>query len=222
MVANLLITTNVMGVAEADTQLGRLERTADRTERQVEQLGRATQRTATSTDRQAVSSRTATTAIRAQGQATQTAARESIRFNETTRSVAGNLRDIAIIGAVVGIGIGAGSRVIRSAVSEYLDFDRALTQVNTIARLADPALARLSSRAVEFASQYGNSSADQALGYYQIISAGITQSTRALDVWDASNRAAFAGQAELPAVISAVTTAFNNYPDAFRDAAEAT
>lgn len=113
-----------------------------------------------------------------------------------------------IVGAV---GFEAIRRTLTGATQAAVEFQSAFTEINTLL----PANAKLSQDAAEqfrqYATQFGTSAAAQAKSYYQIVSAGITDTTKATKLLDTANQLAIGGVASVTDSIDILTTAINSY-----------
>lgn len=112
-----------------------------------------------------------------------------------------------VIGAI-------GSNIVNSfgdAFDAAVGFESALVEINTIL----PKNTKLTEDQVEqlkaLSSQYGTSQADQAKSFYQVISAGITDTTKATQALDSANKLAVGGLAGVGESIDVLTSILNGY-----------
>lgn len=97
------------------------------------------------------------------------------------------------------------------AVQAASGFDAAMRNINSIMQLSETQFAGLSEEVMNFAktTRAGVVPATEAL--YEIFSAGITDQTRAMEVWKISNKVAEAGVADLTQTTNAMTATMSAY-----------
>lgn len=105
----------------------------------------------------------------------------------------------------------AGFAVVRKATKSFLDFNAAITELKTIVPDAAKINNRFQKSLIDTARQFGTSQAQQAKAFYQIVSAGITDTAKAQGVLIASNKLALGGLANLETTIIAVTKVMSVY-----------
>ena len=141
--------------------------------------------------------------------------KESTRF---TRQAASGFSKLNIaVGSFVG---SLGSRAVSAALGRLAQgfseataltrgFSRGIGEINTLL----PKNAKLTSDAEDailgFSSRFGQDVADQTKAFYQIVSAGITDTSTALGFLEKSSQAATAGLATVAEAADLVTSQFN-------------
>ena len=113
---------------------------------------------------------------------------------------------------------GAAAYGFVKATKAAIEFETALAEIDTILPDTGDSINQVSKDLLEFQSFFGGKATSQAKSYYQIISAGITDTAQASNVLLASNKLAIGGLAELPKTVDIVTTVLNNYKDSALDA----
>jgi len=128
-------------------------------------------------------------------------------------------------GVLVAAGIGKALSAIaaagRQAAQDYLEFSKAVGEVNSIlpknAKLTDSA----TNSFIRFAAEFGSTSQGQAKAYYNIVSAGISDQTQALNLLNQANKAAVAGVTDVETAVGALTQVLNVYGSEGLTASEA-
>jgi TP901 family phage tail tape measure protein len=110
---------------------------------------------------------------------------------------------------------------IRDSIALVSDFSLAMNEVKTIVPDVSRVNQQFSKSLIETAKQFGTGSREQAKTYYQIISAGITDSAKANEVLIASNKLAIGGLASVESAVDVLTTALNVYKTSNLSAATA-
>lgn len=105
----------------------------------------------------------------------------------------------------------AGFRVIGGAISDLNDFTKAFAEIKTIIPDVKDANDKLRDSFILSSAQFGTTAAAQAQSFYQIISAGITDVSRANNTLIASNKLAIGGLATTAESIDILTTTLNAY-----------
>jgi len=132
------------------------------------------------------------------------------KFSNSLAAIPG--RVLAIAGAY------ASFQGVSRAVSQLSEFSKAIQEVNSIADDSIRNNQNLNKELLNVAKQFGSAPVKQVKSFYQIISAGITDATKAQDVLIASNKLAIGGLAEIETSVDILTTALNVYADANLDA----
>nr|MCH9664611.1 phage tail tape measure protein [Gammaproteobacteria bacterium] len=133
------------------------------------------------------------------------------RFGRNTRNTASNLRDIAVIGAVIGLSLGSGQRAIRAASAASVEFGEALTEVGTITGDSTASLNVLRIVANDFAGTFGSSSTEQVKAFYQAYSAGASNAAEASLLVSTANMLAVGGIATLESSVGLLASTLNAY-----------
>lgn len=97
-----------------------------------------------------------------------------------------------------------------AAVKSAIDFERAMRNVNSIAKLSEKEFQRLSKRVLELAGETGQAPKTLAEGLYDIVSSGF-DANDAIKVLAASAKAATAGLTDTRTAARAVAAALNAY-----------
>jgi TP901 family phage tail tape measure protein len=164
---------------------------------------RAGDAAASAASRQAAASRRIQTAER---QRDRTAAARS-RVGSSVRSTAAGLAG--------GYALYAGGRAV---ITQTVEFDKALRNVNSIAQLHEKTLQRLGGRLLDLAGKTGQAPTTLAAGMYDLVSSGFA-ADKSLKILRSSARAATAGLTDTATSTSAVAAVLNAYHRPARDAA---
>lgn len=119
---------------------------------------------------------------------------------------------------VAGLSIGA---AIGISIQQAREFSTALAEVSTVVEGTPEQLRDLSDAARDLATTYGGTGASQLSGFYQAISAGITDVALATDLVDQANKLAVGGVTDVTTAVDILTTAVNAYTPAVLSATEA-
>lgn len=111
--------------------------------------------------------------------------------------------------AALAIG-GALVLALGKAVDAAIEFERAMRNVNSIAKLSEKELGRLSKQVLELAGETGQAPKTLAEGLYDIVSSGF-EANDAIKVLAASAKAATAGLTDTKTAARAVAAALNAY-----------
>lgn len=114
--------------------------------------------------------------------------------------------------ATVGLGLSFGG-----ALKSAADFQ---TSINNLGKVSDRPLAEMQTQLKGVSSSLG-SYAQLAQGYYQILSAGVTDATASMDMLTASSMAAKAAQVTQADTIRALTSLMTGFTGQLKDAADA-
>ena len=99
---------------------------------------------------------------------------------------------------------------IGSSGEEFLKFSTAMADINTIMPNSD-GLDRMTKDVKEMAAEFGKAPVDEARGLYQVISAGVTDATKQMDILRASNTLTIDGMTDQATAVDAVTTLWATY-----------
>lgn len=113
------------------------------------------------------------------------------------------------------------TQVTEKAVKDFSDFEESITKIATLVDNTSPIFGRFSNQIEQLSVQFGKSTRELSSAGFDIISAGITNTSQALDVLTASTKLAVAGFADTAASTSAVITLMQNVSDQFESAADA-
>ncbi len=100
-------------------------------------------------------------------------------------------------------------------------FETSLVEINTILPETSRDTEKLSNDLLKLQSQFGGSAQAQAKAFYNIVSAGITDTTEAQEVLTRANELSIAGIGDLEQTIDVLTSSLNVYGDAGLTAAQA-
>jgi len=100
---------------------------------------------------------------------------------------------------------------VRTALTTFLEFDRALAETSTLLSGVDGELARIRETSRDFVTLYGGSATNQVKAYYQAISAGAGGAAEAQRILDTANKLAVGGVTDMVTSVDALTTAMNAY-----------
>lgn len=114
--------------------------------------------------------------------------------------------NIVALGASIG-----GLLAIREVTRSFLEFTSAAAEVATISEEVAANQSKFNDAFIESAAQFGTSAADQAKVFYQIVSAGITDTVRANETLIAANKLAIGGLAGTAESVDILTSAVNAY-----------
>lgn len=115
-------------------------------------------------------------------------------------------------GLILGFaGAFAGLHVVRSVARSLFGFETAMAEIATIAEGGTDAVAGFRQEILGLAREVPQSPRELAAGLYQVLSAGITESSDAFKVLRASSRAAVAGLTDTATAVDVVTTALNAF-----------
>jgi TP901 family phage tail tape measure protein len=141
-------------------------------------------------------------------------ARAATLASNSVKDLAGNVRNL--------ISLYLGFQAVRGATTALVDFSKATAEVQTIAGLAPARLKELKGTLVEISAQTGKDAATLARTFYQIQSAGITNTAAAQNVLLNATKLSIGGLADLESTVNAVTKVFSVYTGEFKDAADIT
>lgn len=139
--------------------------------------------------------------------------RDALLVQSIIRGMAGS---IAGINPFAAMGIAAGlsfSAMSREAYKFSKDFDATMKEVATISKEVENNFAEVSESILGISRNGPEGAVSLAKGYYEIISAGITDEAKALDVLRASTDLANGSLTNTAVSADAVTTIMNNYGD---------
>ena len=115
---------------------------------------------------------------------------------------------LARVGAIAATAAAGG---LIAAAKAGADFEAQLRTINTIARADDIGLTRIGDGIRKLAREGRGDLADLSAGFYDVLSAGITDTTKALSVLDAASTLAIGGLSTNAEAVDILTTAINAY-----------
>ena len=100
----------------------------------------------------------------------------------------------------------------------FLEFSQGVREINTLLDDSKKITNEYKEAFFELSNAYGRSTQEQTKAYYQIISAGISDTKRALDVLTVANKAAVGGLTKVNVAVDAITNVLNSYKGIVDDA----
>jgi TP901 family phage tail tape measure protein len=154
------------------------------------------------------------------------------QFEQATKSVGNsfdklgnNIASSFAVGTVVGNlatkAIDYLGATIKGAVTEAVNFNRALVEIETILPKGTSLTAQMVKQLEDLSTQFGTTPTSQAKAYYEIISAGVEDTADATDLLVNANKLATGGLADITGVIDTLTTVYNVYGREVGNAQEA-
>ena len=116
-----------------------------------------------------------------------------------------------LAGGVAFRGLSALSNGLNQAFTSSLQFSKGIAEINSIL----PANEKLTEEATdsirEFSAQFGTDSQAQASAFYQIVSAGVSDTATQLELLEVANQAAVAGLVDITTSVDILTSSVNAY-----------
>lgn len=117
------------------------------------------------------------------------------------------------------IGIGAGIAGVGSILTKMFgeardsaaDFQEKMAEVSTIVDTTKTDMKALTKEVSATAKEFGKPHVEQAAGLYQILSAGITDTTKAMDVLRVATKAGIAGVTDTATAVDGITSILNAF-----------
>lgn len=109
------------------------------------------------------------------------------------------------------VGFAAASAAVRRGTQAFLEFNRAITEVETILGTGGKTIGQVSDEVKDLALALGENEAIIARGFYQTLSAGITDAADATEVLTVATELAIGGLSETATTVDAITTVLNGY-----------
>jgi TP901 family phage tail tape measure protein len=139
----------------------------------------------------------------------------SVSFSEGfSKSISKSMANVRsqIVGTVGAFfAFNAVKNTLVNATNAALDFEQAVKEVNTILP-KNTKLTEQQTKALRgLATQFGTDASDQVKSYYQVISAGVTNATRATKLLTTANKLAIGGITSVGASIDVLTSIVNGY-----------
>ena len=106
--------------------------------------------------------------------------------------------------------LGAGV-IARKVTGDFLNFESALAEVRTITQGLGIDQEKLNKQLFKNAKLFGTSATEQAKSFYQIISAGVTDATRATELLTQANKLAIGGLTTTQGAIDLLTSSVNAF-----------
>lgn len=98
---------------------------------------------------------------------------------------------------------------VKNAIKDLSDFNQAVIEIQTITDEATVYTKDFQTALLDLSSKYATQATEQAKSYYQIVSAGVTDSTIALETLNAANKLAIGGLSSTTQSVDILTTALN-------------
>tara|TARA_R110000772_G_scaffold23646_2_gene63140 strand:+ start:728 stop:4870 length:4143 start_codon:yes stop_codon:yes gene_type:complete len=111
--------------------------------------------------------------------------------------------------------LGAGS-----SFNTFTAFNRSLTEVSTLTQGTAINIGELEKAAKSMAIQFGSQPIEQSKAFYQVISAGASTASEAIDILTAANKLAVGGVTDIETAADGLTSILNSYGDAAGSAAD--
>jgi len=116
----------------------------------------------------------------------------------------------AVVAGIAGIGIAAVAG-LGKAVSAASKFQDAFNEVRTLVDESVVDTKALSESVLDLAAAVGRPPDEVARGLYQVISAGVTDASDAMEVLEVATKASIAGLTDQFTAVDAITTVLNSY-----------
>ena len=136
------------------------------------------------------------------------------KVSNAVKSMRTKLASLAKSPVAIGAAFTAMAYKIINSISEsnnaFLEWEKSIAEVETL--LGDKGLTKTVKDAFEAqAKMYGKKASEQAKAYYQLVSAGITDETKALKTLDVVNKLSVAGLANMGQTAKATTLLMNGF-----------
>ena len=126
-----------------------------------------------------------------------------------------------VVGVVAGMfAFNAVKNTLASATRSALQFESAITEINTIMPKNTKLTEKQTKALREYSKEFGTNATGQAKAFYQIISAGITDVTKANLLLESANKLAIGGLTSVGASIDILTSIVNAYGQENQTAAD--
>lgn len=119
----------------------------------------------------------------------------------------------------IGVAIAAVNTAL-SATRTYTEFSRSLANVSTLIEGTTEQMKALESASIALGTRYGKMPVEQAKTFYQVISSGITDVSKATDLLDSANKLSVAGFSDLFATADSMTSIMNAYGEAIQSTSD--
>lgn len=116
--------------------------------------------------------------------------------------------------------ISAGIAAAAASFKGFVGFDKQLTGVSTLIEGTAEEMVALESASRSLGATYGKMPVEQAKTFYQVISSGVTDVTKATELLDEANKLSVAGMADLFATADSMTSIMNAYGTGVKSAAD--
>lgn len=134
---------------------------------------------------------------------------------EGLRRLTRGFADLKAAGEIVGASVGRALEGLTATLAESTkaatSFQRAVAEVGTVSDRAQWSLANISKVSEEMSRTFGGSATQSAQALYEVISAGITDSTRATETLTAAQKLSVGGLTDVRTAVDGLTTILNAY-----------
>ena len=113
------------------------------------------------------------------------------------------------------------SNAVTQGFKNFLEYDDALKEINTLLPESEKLTTKFTKQFLAMSSVYGKSAQEQTKAYYQIVSAGVTNTSQAMYVLNTANKAAVGGVTSVAVAVDGITSILNAYKGVITDAAVA-
>ena len=131
-------------------------------------------------------------------------------------SFVGNIGAIGVTKAIGLIGNAFGD-----VVGNALAFSKSIAEINSIAPRTSKETLTLKNNLLALSSAYGKDAQGQAKSFYNIVSAGVTDTSKAMQVLTVANKASVAGLVDVNTAAEGLLSVMNSYTDGSVSAASA-
>lgn len=139
--------------------------------------------------------------------------------SQTTKTVDTMKRMQGAMQAAAGAAIFmAGRRAFGALVGSAANFERGMAEVSTLVDTSAVNMAALSKEAVQLSKNFGIPAIDQAGALYQVLSAGVGDTTQSLKVLTVANKVAIGGVTDVKTAVDGLTTILNAWKLSASDA----
>jgi TP901 family phage tail tape measure protein len=157
------------------------------------------------------------------GSATLRATKQSQGFTQSLAQTGQSIRNFGNQVLILGFQLTfLASGAMVSVISQAARFEQEMTKINTLVGVQADQVAEWSDQLLELGPALGKVPTELAEGLFFVTSAGIRDSTEAMEVLESASKAAAIGMGDVKDVANAVTSAMQAYSDTGLTAADAT
>lgn len=114
----------------------------------------------------------------------------------------------------------AAFQTISGASRNFVEFDKSIALISTQLGGATEQAQEFESASKSLALQFGTNLTAQSAAFYEVLSAGITDTTKATDILVEANKLAIGGNAQLATTIDGLTSIMKGYGDKVKDVSD--
>lgn len=114
----------------------------------------------------------------------------------------------------------AAFQTVSGASKNFLEFDKSLALISTQLGNATEQTREFESASKSLALQFGTKLTEQSAAFYEVLSAGITDTKKATDLLTEANKLAIGGNAQLATTIDGLTSIIKGYGDKVKDVSD--